>query len=144
MLCFSGMETRLSGSLLETIALIYGGSSRIFLLPQHRVPVVLIGFHGSQKTPRDETQHIRVWIQRGRELISQTEWEFNQRRSGGGVTRSVVIRKGERADAACAVFDLEVIVFVIVWVNVWGDSPSGRFDVERVPPLGSSVFGNTM
>lgn len=83
-LCFSGMETRLSGSLLETIALIYGGSSRIFLLPQHRVPVVLIGFHGSQKTPRDETQHIRVWIQRGRELISQTEWEFNQRRSGGG------------------------------------------------------------
>lgn len=40
------------------------------------------------------------------------------------------------AVAAHAEFDLEVIVWVIVWVNVQGDSPPGRFDVERLSPAG--------
>lgn len=44
----------------------------------------------------------------------------------------MVIRKGKRASAACAVCDLEVIVWVIVWVNVEGDSPPGRFRVGGV------------
>lgn len=48
------------------------------------------------------------------------------------------------AVAAHAEFDLEVIVWVIVWVNVQGDSPPGRFDVERLRLLGFSVFGNTV
>lgn len=60
----------------------------------------------------------------------------------GGVTKCFVIRKGKRANAARAVFDLEVIVWVIVWVNVAGDSPPGRFDAERVPLLGVGVFAS--
>lgn len=105
-------------------------------------PVVLIGFHGSQRNPCDEPRHFRVRIQRGRELINKTECGFNQHRGDGGAERSFVIRKGKRAISAHAVSDLELIVWVIVWVNVQGDSPPGCFDVERLPLLGFSVFGN--
>lgn len=117
-LCLSA-HARLSGSLFETIALIYVRSSRILLLLlEHRVLWCLVA---SMQNPRDDPQHFRVWSQRGRQLINKTEWEFNQRWSDGG-HECLVIRKGKRANVACVVFDLEVIVWVIVCVNVEGDS----------------------
>lgn len=70
------------------------------------------------------TQQFRVWIQRGHELINSSEWEFNQRQISGGRSQGAPLSgKGKRVNAACAVFELEVIVWVIVWLNVEGDPP---------------------
>lgn len=135
-LCLSA-HARLSGSLFETIALIYVRSSRILLLLlEHRVLWCLVA---SMQNPRDDPQHFRVWSQRGRQLINKTEWEFNQCWSDGG-HECLVIRKGKRVNVACVWFGSDCVGNRLR--KCGGRFPPGRVDVERVPPLGFSVYGN--